>query len=53
MARNVKQVIVFRKDLLKGDTSIRKGKFAAQVAHATVSARMQTAWENKFPSVNP
>ena len=53
MARNVKQVIVFRKDLLKGDTSIRKGKFAAQVAHASVGALMQTAWKNKFPSVNP
>ena len=53
MARNVKQVIVFRKDLLKGDTSIRKGKFAAQVAHASVGALMQTVWKNKFPSVNP
>lgn len=53
MARNVKQVIVFRKDLLKGDTSIRKGKFAAQVAHASVGALMQTTWKNKFPSVNP
>ena len=35
---NVKQVIVFRKDLLKGEKSIRKGKFAAQCAHASVSA---------------
>ena len=35
---NVKQVIVFRKDLLKGDKAIRKGKFAAQCAHASTSA---------------
>lgn len=48
--QQVKQVIVFRKDLLKGDKSIRKGKFAAQVAHASVAALMQTAWKNKFPS---
>ncbi len=34
---NVKQVIVFRKDLLKGDKAIRKGKFAAQCAHASTS----------------
>lgn len=33
-----KQVIVFRKNLLKGDCAIRKGKFAAQVAHASVGA---------------
>lgn len=35
---NVKQVIVFRKDLLKGNKAIRKGKFAAQCAHASTSA---------------
>lgn len=33
-----KQVIVFRKDLLKGDKAIRKGKFAAQVAHASLGS---------------
>ena len=33
-----KQVIVFRKDLLKGEHAIRKGKFAAQVAHASMGA---------------
>lgn len=35
---NTKQVIVFRKDLLKGDHSLRKGKIAAQVAHASVGS---------------
>lgn len=38
MTRDTKQVIVFRKDLLKGPNSIRKGKFAAQVAHASVGS---------------
>lgn len=33
-----KQVIVFRKDLLKGEHGIRKGKFAGQVAHASLCA---------------
>ena len=33
-----KQVIVFRKDLLKGEHAIGKGKFAAQVAHASMGA---------------
>lgn len=37
-ARPVKQVIVFRKDLLKGQDAIRKGKFAGQVAHASTAA---------------
>ena len=35
---NTKQVIVFRKDLLKGDHSLRKGKIAAQVAHASLGS---------------
>lgn len=39
----VKQVIVFRKDLLKGEHSIRKGKLAAQVAHASVGALLKFA----------
>lgn len=38
---DVKQVIVFRKDLLKGPNSIRKGKFGAQVAHASVGALLK------------
>ncbi len=33
-----KQVIVFRKDLLKGEKGIRKGKFGGQVAHASVQS---------------
>jgi len=33
-----KQVIVFRKDLLKGEHGIRKGKFGGQVAHASVQS---------------
>lgn len=36
--KDVKQVIVFRKDLLKGENSIRKGKFGAMVAHASLGA---------------
>ena len=35
---DTKQVIVFRKDLLKGPNAIRKGKFGAQVAHASLGA---------------
>lgn len=35
---NTKQVIVFRKDLLKGPNAIRKGKFGAQVAHASLGS---------------
>jgi len=37
----IKQVIVVRKDLLKGDHAIRKGKLAGQVAHASVGALMK------------
>lgn len=36
-----KQVIVFRKDLLKGEHGIRKGKFGGQVAHASTQALLQ------------
>ena len=36
--RDVKQVLVFRKDLLKGENAIRKGKFAAQCCHASLGA---------------
>ena len=36
-----KQVIVFRKDLLKGEHAIRKGKFAAQVAHASIGSLLK------------
>ena len=35
---NTKQVIVFRKDLLNGPNAIRKGKFGAQCAHASLGA---------------
>ncbi len=41
--RNTKQVIVFRKDLMKGDHSLRKGKIAAQVAHASLGALLKWA----------
>lgn len=53
---NVKQVIVFRKDLLKGEKSIRKGKFSAQVAHASLACvlslfKKEEIWkDNAFPS---
>lgn len=40
--RQVKQVIVFRKDLLKGKDGIRKGKFGAQCAHASLAAVLNT-----------
>ena len=36
-----KQVIVFRKDLLKGEHGIRKGKLAGQVAHASLGALLK------------
>ena len=36
-----KQVIVFRKDLLRGEHGIRKGKFAGQVAHASLGALLK------------
>ena len=36
-----KQIIVFRKDLLKGEHGIRKGKFAGQVAHASLGALLK------------
>ena len=39
----VKQVIVFRKDLLKGEHAVRKGKIAAQVAHASLCALLKYA----------
>ena len=35
---HTKQVIVFRKDLLKGPNAIRKGKFGAQCSHASLGA---------------
>ena len=38
---NTKQVIVFRKDLLKGPNAIRKGKFGAQVAHASLGSLLK------------
>lgn len=38
MNNNVKQVIVFRHDLLKGNNAIRKGKFAAQCCHASINS---------------
>lgn len=36
-----KQVIVFRKDLLKGDKAIRKGKFGAMCAHAAMASLLK------------
>ena len=36
-----KQVIVFRKDLPGGEHGIRKGKFAGQVAHASLGALLK------------
>ena len=36
-----KQVIVFRKDLLKGEHGIRKGRLAGQVAHASLGALLK------------
>lgn len=54
---NVKQVIVFRKDLLKGEKAIRKGKFSSQCCHASLGALLsifekEEIWEDEsFPSV--
>lgn len=45
--RPVKQVIVFRKDLLKGPNAIRKGKFAAQVAHGSIGALLKLAYRSR------
>ena len=36
--RTVKQVIVFRKDLIKGEKAVRKGKLMAQASHASLGA---------------
>lgn len=36
--QKVKQVIVFRQDLIKGKNAITKGKIATQVAHASLGA---------------
>ena len=38
---HTKQVIVFRKDLLKGPNAIRKGKFGAQCAHASLGSLLK------------
>jgi len=53
MDKPVKQVIVFRKDLLKGENGIRKGKFAGQVAHASLMAFLSHFnWEKKVTLEN-
>ena len=46
-----KQVIVFRKDLLKGEHGIRKGKFAAQCCHASLGALLKCF--SKYQCVYP
>lgn len=46
----VKQVIVFRKDLMKGEHAVRKGKIAAQVAHASLGALLK--WAHKEEHTN-
>jgi len=43
-----KQVIVFRKDLLKGEHAIRKGKLAGQVAHASLGAFLKVFTVERF-----
>lgn len=49
--KQTKQVIVFRKDLLKGDNAIRKGKFAAQCCHASLGALLK--FFNKYKCLYP
>lgn len=49
--RKVKQVIVFRKDLLKGEHAVRKGKIAAQCCHASLGALLKTF--DKTPIYEP
>lgn len=41
-----KQVIIFRKDLLKSENGIRKGKFGAQCAHASLCAFLSSFEQN-------
>ena len=48
--REVKQVIVFRNDLVKGKDAINKGKIAGQVAHASLGALLQMM--TKTPTYN-
>jgi len=47
-----KQVIIFRKDLLKGENGIRKGKFGAQCAHASLNAFLSFFEWTKHVSVS-
>lgn len=49
---NTKQVIVFRKDLLKGPNAIRKGKFGAQVAHASLGSLLQLFNRIEYHPIN-
>ena len=49
--RNTKQVIVFRRDLMKGEHSLRKGKIAAQVAHASLGALLK--WAKRYTIEKP
>lgn len=51
MGGRTKQVIVFRKDLLKGEHSIRKGKFAGQVAHASLAALLKCFNKEKYEPI--
>jgi PTH2 family peptidyl-tRNA hydrolase len=38
---NTKQVIVVRRDLIKGQNAVRRGKMMAQVAHASVASLLK------------
>lgn len=46
--KKTKQVIVFRKDLIKGEHAVRKGKIAAQVAHASLGALLKMAYRKEY-----
>lgn len=46
--RQVKQVIVFRKDLRKGEHAVRLGKVIAQCCHASLGALLKMF--NKIPT---
>ena len=42
--RNVKQVLIWRNDL-----KVRKGKYGAQIAHASLAPIFNTMRESKYP----
>lgn len=48
--KKVKQVIIFREDLLKGSKKINKGKFSAQCCHASLGSLLKEFTVNEDES---